>query len=480
MAKLSLSQEATLKQELVLTPQLILTQKLLQLTRLELNYMLNQELQTNPCLDVLEEREKEGEELPSEIAESRENQEAAELEEELVDWKRFYDGMELSYRNLEEPTHEDRPSEPTIAGHNSLWEDLFEQLTLANLTPREFRIGEFIIGNLDNRGYFTMAPEEVVLNLNIQNPEEQTYNDQEIEKVLKVVQQFEPAGIAARDLRECFLLQLDNLGFGEQDLVYNLVKSHFVDLTRKNFPQLSKVMKTTQSHIEKAIHILSTLTFAPAEGYETRDIKLEPDLIVKKDRGEWKIIYNYSSLPVLAVNKEYLKLLQSYKTLNEETKEFLKNKLNSAKMWINSLEQREHTLLGTMRAILNHQMDFFENGPGHLKPLKMEEVADTVGVDISTISRVVNAKHVQTSYGTFSLRSFFVGGLKTETGEDLSTTRVQRLIKKLVDNEDKKHPLSDQKIADILNNDKGVQIARRTIAKYRDLLSIPPARMRKR
>lgn len=471
MAKLSMRQDLRLRQEMVLTPQLILTQKLLQLTRMELNQELSQELQTNPYLELLEDREEEKEEYETE---------SSNVDEELVDWKRFYDGVEMSNSQIESSDSHERPTEPIIESTKTLWENLHEQLQLAQLSPKEFIIGEYIVGNLDEKGFLAVSVDDVAEKLNKESYDGQIFKRDEVKEVLGIVQAFEPAGIAARDLQESFLIQLDSIGVSPDSLPYRLVKNHFSMITRKNFIQLSKLLRTTPERIEEAMHVLSKLSFAPALDEEAKGVKIEPDLVVRKVNGEWEIIYNYSNLPALRISKEYLDLLGKHSKLNEETREFLKNKLNSAKMWINSIEQRQNTLLSTMEAILNKQKNFFEKGQGNLKPLKMEEVANIIDMDTSTVSRVVRGKYVQTPFGVYSMKSFFVGGLQTESGEDLSKNKVQNLILSLVENEDKNSPYSDQEIAEILNEREGIKIARRTVSKYRDILSIPSGRMRKR
>ncbi|RKZ24997.1 RNA polymerase sigma-54 factor [bacterium] len=462
MANLKLEQKLELRQ--ILTPKLIETLKLLILPKLELQSKLEQELMENPMLDA----------TPNEPASDN-----SEVDSEIVLWKKFIDGMRLASRNLGMKDNDAEVIDPTTFAkyEKTLYEDLHEQLLASAHDDREFRIGEFIIGNLDDRGLLPLAIQEIKDSLS--DKLEPPPSDYEVEKALKTVQSLSPPGIAARDIRECMLIQMKDLGLTDT-LAYRIVEQHYDDLLRKNVPQLAKILGVEDSEVESAMEILSHLSFYPAEGRETNTSTIEPDLFVFKDNdGEWHIVYNEENLPSLSINKHYQNLLKKAEDLNEDAKKYLLQKLESARWWIDALNHRRKTLIETMRAIIENQIDFFERGPEYIKPLKMETIADIVGVHPATISRIVRNKYVLTPYGTFALRKFFTTGISSSSGEDIAADRVKNRIREIIEQENKKKPLSDEKIAQILNAE-GIKIARRTVAKYREKMGILPARMRKR
>ncbi|HDR90966.1 MAG TPA: RNA polymerase sigma-54 factor, partial [candidate division Zixibacteria bacterium] len=340
-------------------------------------------------------------------------------------------------------------------------------------------LGEFIIGNLDEKGFLGLSDEELLCDaerLDLLDPPP-TLN--EVGEAVSLVQSFNPSGIAARSLQECFLIQL----FDRDEVdttAWRLIHDYFEELKNKNIPQLADLMGTTIADIESAMLALGSLSFAPAADYTGQaGGSIDPDLIVEKVQGRWIVRYNGAGIPELRINNHYRGMLKQRTNLEKDAKKFLSKKLNSAQWWIQSLQQRKDTMVRTMRAILHHQFPFFENGPGNLLPLKMEEIASEVDVHPATISRVVRDKYVQTPYGVFPLRHFFGGGLATDTGEDIATTNVKQQIKAIIGEEDSAAPFADQKITEMLN-EKGIQIARRTVAKYREELGLPTARMRKR
>jgi len=468
MAELKLEQKLSLKQ--VLTPQLIQSLQLLQIPKLELATELRAELEQNPVLEIIESEQ--------EIDESDLDR---ELDKELDDWDRFASGLTLYGSQLPEndPDEEDVDPYFGVSNEKTLDEFLIEQLTLITKDDRTYKLVEFIIGNLDKKGFLSTTDEnlrDAAEKLQIVEPPPTLA---EITEAIEIVQGFNPVGIAARDLRESFLIQLRVKGM-ENSLAWEIVSEHFDELKRKNIPQLADILGASIEEVEAAMEILGTLSFAPAADY-TIDTNgtIDPDLIIEKVQGRWIVRYNSAGIPELRISKEYRDMLKKRNTLDQETKKFLSKKLNSAQWRIQSLHQRQDTMVRTMRAILHHQFPFFENGPGNLLPLKMEEIADEVEVHPATISRVVRDKYVQTPYGVYSLRHFFGGGLATDSGEDIATTNVKRRIRAIVEDESPAKPYADQKITEMLNNE-GIKIARRTVAKYREEMGIPTARMRKR
>ncbi len=465
MPEIRLEQKLSLKQ--VLTPQLIQSLQLLQIPKLELETELRAELEQNPVLDIVEE--------------SPPNDEAdVELDHELDDWDRFADGLSLYGTQLPENDPDAEDTDPYFGASNkeTLHKHLIDQLAIATKSDRIYAIGEFIIGNLDSKGFLPLSNEELlaeVIRSNIvENP-----TMEEIALSVTLVQSFSPSGIAAHDLRESFLIQLADRG-KEGTIAWKIVEDHFDEITSKNLPQLADILDVTISELEAAMETLASLSFSPcADLTGEAGGQIDPDLIVEKVQGRWIVRYNGAGIPELRINGYYRSMLKHREKLDRNTKKFLSKKLNSAQWWIKALNQRKDTMVRTMRAILHHQFPFFERGPAYLLPLKMEEIAEEVDVHPATISRVVRDKYVQTPLGTYPLRHFFGGGLATDNGEDIATLNVKRIIHDIIAEEDLAKPLADQKITELLN-DRGIQIARRTVAKYREEMGIPTARMRKK
>ncbi len=465
MPDLRLEQKLSLKQ--VLTPQLIQSLQLLQIPKLELETELRAELEQNPVLDIMEEPPpKDGEE---------------EIDRELDDWDKFADNINLYGTQLPEndPDAEDIDPYFGVSKSDTLNDHLIDQLSITVVSERTYKIGEFIICNLDSRGFLPICDEELLdatIKSEIVDPLPEL---DEVSHVVTIIQSFSPSGIGAHNLHESFLIQLADRG-KENTLAWEIVKDHFPEITSKNLPQLSDILGVPIPEVEAAMDILGALSFSPGSDF-TGSVsgRIDPDLIVEKVNGRWIVRYNGSGIPELRINNTYRSMLKHRDNLDTETKRFLSKKLNSAQWWIKALGQRRDTMVRTMRAILHHQFPFFERGPTNLLPLKMEEIADEVGVHPATISRVVRYKYVQTPFGSYPLRHFFGGGLSTDNGEDIATNQVKRIIRGIMDEEDTAKPFADQKITEILN-DSGIQIARRTVAKYREEMGIPTARMRKK
>lgn len=451
---------------LKLTPQFIQALKLLQYSTLRLEQVLRQELAINP---LLEEVEGEEEEEPSqEEVNEDEPEEELELSEDEVDWEKFLEeGFDFS-----QPQEPSAPEEEVQAKvpiyRETLYDHLLGQLRLKDLSHEEFEIGEFIIGNIDDDGYLSYPLEGIAGILN--KPLEKC------QKLLSIIQTFDPVGVGARDLRECLLIQVREQGI-EDELVKTIIENYLHLLDRKTPTQLAKGLKVTPEEVQKALEKISRLSPKPAlGGFASPAAAIYPDIIAKKVGDDYEVILNDGNLPKLRVNRKYKELLQKSNQTSEETKKYVQDKLNAAKWLVNALQQRRSTMLNVARSILRRQRDFLEEGVSALKPLIMSEVAQEVGVHLSTVSRVVNDKWVQTPQGMFELRSFF--GRKVEgTKEEVSTQSLLELIKKIVEEEDPSHPLNDNAIAAELKK-KGIDLARRTVAKYREQLKILPARFR--
>jgi RNA polymerase sigma-54 factor len=332
-------------------------------------------------------------------------------------------------------------------------------------------IGEYLIWNINEDGYLSCSIEVVVQNLQVE-PEE-------VEEVLHVIQHFDPVGIGARNLQECLLVQLEEK-LPREELALEIVRSHFDDFTNKRFEKIVKKLNITLDEVKHVIDVIVKLNPKPGEGYVTfQDSMIVPDILVKRDEDEFQIILNDSNVPHLRINNAYKKLLLDKKTSDRETKEFVKKRLESARWLINSIHQRRMTIQRVMEAIIQKQFEFFDKGPAFIKPMILKDIADEIGMDISTVSRVTNGKYLQCEHGVFELKYFFSEAIKTDVGEDVSNRIIKQRIKEIIDAESPNHPLNDQKIAEMLKTE-GFNVARRTVAKYREQMMLPVSRLRRK
>ncbi|HET7320990.1 MAG TPA: RNA polymerase factor sigma-54 [Longimicrobiaceae bacterium] len=459
---------------------------------------LKQELLNNPVLEMVEEHDAE----PVE-AEKKE-------EDDEIDWEEILlNGFEAGGRREE---YEQREYyEPISVATRDLADHLHDQLTLLRLSPRELLLGEEIIGNISDEGYLACGLETVVRSLN-EFLEEQgsdwgetaaeraPYTEEEAESMLSTIQGFDPPGIGARDLRECILLQLRDCGLQELtadaggleptpaeleealscSLAYRIADEYFDQLINHRWSEISKELSITPKDVQDAADDISKLDPKPGLKYGNHeDNYITPDLVVEKVSGDYLVFLNDTNLPRLKLSKTYREIAKDKKKFAGENKEFISNKLNSANWMIQAIEQRRQTMLKVMNFIVDRQRDFFEKGVQHLKPLTLREVAEVIDMHESTVSRVTNEKFVQTPRGVLPLKFFFSSGLSTTSGEEVSARGIKAQIEKLVAEENTARPLTDQAIVNILKKE-GIQIARRTVAKYRDQLGILSARMRKR
>jgi RNA polymerase sigma-54 factor len=501
--KTGLYQGTTLKQEMKINPRLYQAMDLLYMPLLDLQQHLKQELLNNPFLEMAESDVEENDAIDKEKEKEKE-------EDDEIDWEEILlNGFEAGGRREE---YEEREYyEPVSVASRDLADHLHDQLTLLRLSDRDLLLGEEIIGNINDEGYLACPLEEVVESLNeflqengsewgAGESELEPYTIEQVSEMLKLIQSFDPPGVGARDLRECILLQLRD-GAAQQlvstqnwieatpseveeqlaeSLAFRIVRDHFEQLINHRWSEISKDLSITPRDVQDAADEIAKLDPKPGLKYGSHDDNyITPDLVVEKIGGDYLVFLNDTNLPRLKLSKTYRDIAKDKKKFAGENKEFISNKLNSANWMIQAIEQRRQTMLKVMNFIVDRQRDFFERGVQYLKPLTLREVAEVIDMHESTVSRVTNEKYVQTPRGVFPLKFFFSSGLSTASGEEVSARGIKAQIQKLVSEEDPGKPLTDQAIVNILKNE-GIQIARRTVAKYRDQLGILSARMRKR
>lgn len=481
---MKISQHLELKQQL--TPQQVILSTLLQMPVLALEQKLKTEMELNPLLeeDIDLDQEEPEEEMSAD--DEAEDTESFEEEEDVLD----YDSVEedVSWEDLihdesqydyvpRQSGGEEEEYERPDAYKPSVYEHLINQLHEAVEDEEEFRIGEYLIYNIKEDGY--LDPE---LDLTMVAQVFQT-TVEKVEKVLRKIQGFDPVGIGSRNLQECLLVQLEEM---EETWVRNvaieIIKNYWEDFANKRYEKLMADLNLDEEVFKEIIDLITSLNPKPGEAYfDTRLNYIVPDFIVEKVDGKFIVTLNEGDLPLLRISPYYLRLLQNGKGVGSEVKSYIRKKLEAARWFLNAIQQRKNTMLKVMNAIVEKQYDFFDKGPDYLKPMIMKDIADEIGMDISTVSRVVNGKYVQTEHGVFELRSFFTEGIQTADGEEVSTQKVKNRIKELIEKEYDLNgkPFSDQELVDILNKE-GFQIARRTVAKYREQLGIPVARLRKK
>jgi len=463
---------------------------------LELEQLIQQELEINPLLELNEDQEdsedeeSENTEQEAEKTEETEEAEASSEEEEAKDEELDFDEADLDKDQFDEEDWNEFLNEsgyvstkeefdPNVeewdnqgASQISLEDTLKEQLLLSELDEAGQQIGEFIIGNIDEDGFLISEVEDIADILGVEVDE--------VERVLAVIQTFEPSGVGARDLRECLIIQLREQG-EEGCLAMAVVEDHLDDWIGRRYSRVCRALNIGKEELHDVQDVIATLNPKPGFTPEPRvNFNLVvPDLEVTKVGEDFIVSLTDRNAPSLRISPIYRTLLSQSEKSGTDAKKFVVERLNSARWFISAIHQRRTTMLRVMRCIVQNQRDFFDHGLGHLRPMVLQEVADQVGMHVSTISRVSNGKYVQTPHGVFELKYFFDGGLSTDEGQDVSAKTVKEKISTLIAEEDTQSPLSDQKIADILKKQEGTNIARRTVAKYRDQLGINPARYRK-
>ena len=485
--KPGLNQSTQLRQELKINPRLYQAMDLLYMPLLDLQQHLKQELLNNPFLEMVEPEEEEEEE-GTEVEEAPAQEEEKTASDE-IDWEGILlDGFDAGGRREE---HEEKEYyEPVTVDTRDLGDHLRDQIALLDLDPRQMLLADEFIGNINEDGYLACPVDDIRLSINDvvlkaaeaddrDLDEVPVYTEDEVHRMLETVQGLDPAGVGARDLRECLMLQLKEAGL-EQSVPYRLVRDCFDELINHRWSEISKRFGISPGDVQKAADEIAKLDPKPGLVYsDASDNYIIPDLVVDKIDGKYHVFLNDANLPRLKLSRAYQEIARDKKKFDGENKEFISNKLNSANWMIQAIEQRRQTMLKVMNYIVERQRDFFEKGVQYLKPLTLREVAEVISMHESTVSRVTNEKFVQTPRGVLPLKFFFSSGLSTTGGEDVSARGIKDQIQKLVENEDAKHPLTDQAIVNILK-ESGVQIARRTVAKYRDQLGVLSARMRKR
>lgn len=519
------SQRLTQSQTITITPRMAQALKLLQMNNLVLEQAVREEMVANPTLEeedgLIEAPDPEAvqagldggqatETERTEIAEAEPVDAAPENNE--IDWEEFvYDEYDTPRTTAEERVTETYERVPV--SRQTLNDYVAEQLRYQIRTEEQQRIGEYVIGSIDEKGYLTMSAEEIA--------EELELPVEAVLEVISMVQSLDPPGLGARDLRECLLLQLKARGFGDH-LVHRVVRDHFDDLTRRRQLEIARALKVPVEDVQKCVDIVGTLSPVPGSQISSNEaVYVYPDLVVERVDEQYVVSLNDRNVPRLRISSAYESVLagsgrgaagrNSAGRTNgnapaegpdegrrdagsgagaqppggmelggdSEARRYVNDKLSSAKWLINTIEQRRKTMVKVMKAIVEEQRDFFDKGIMFLKPLTLQKVAQRIGMHESTVSRVTSTKYVQTPRGVFELKYFFNSGIDTDGGEEVSARSARAVIQKLIEQEDKKDPLSDQRIVEILK-EQGLEIARRTVAKYRDQLNVPNARYRKR
>ncbi|MEI6151011.1 MAG: RNA polymerase factor sigma-54 [Chitinophagia bacterium] len=509
---MSLGQSLQQRQLQRLSPQQIQLMKLLQIPTAQIEQRVKEELEENPALemnaDLLEgDMEKSVEEMPDDLLQgSLEEEEAIPVDEfemsneELSDYSFDDEGDVADYKTKDDYYPElDNDKVIPIKAEQSLHELLMDQLSMLDLADHEYKIAEQIVGSLDDDGYLRRALQSIADDLAFK--QSMWVEEKEIEALLLKVQQFDPSGIGARNLQECLLIQLkrkqaecreeavqDPASDEIRKLATTVIEKHFEEFTRKHYDKIQKSLHLEEAQMKEVLHQIISLN--PKPGAETghmseADKYIIPDFTVLINNGHLELSLNSRNAPPLVISDDYKLMLKEYERGNKQDKSqkeavfFIKQKIDSAKWFIEMIQQRQQTLLHTMKCILLHQEAFFMTGDTtKLKPMILKDIAEKTSLDVSTVSRVANSKYVQTEFGTFLLKYFFSESLTTDSGEEVSTKEVKAILEELLESEDKHKPFSDDELTEQLQ-EKGYNIARRTVAKYREQLNVPVARLRK-
>lgn len=480
----------SLQQKLLqkLSPQQILLMKLLQIPSMALEERIKQEIEENPVLEIEDDYNKESEESDQRIDENKEDAK----NDNDIDINDYLEEDEVpSYRlNAGNASADDSHKEIPFASASGFQEALLTQLTLKDFSPQLYVIGSTIIGNLDEAGYLQREISAMVDDLAF--TQGITTTEEEVLHVLKSIQEFEPPGIAARNLQECLTLQLQRI---EPSPAVNLgiliLQKCFDEFTKKHYDKIRKRTHCTEEELRNAVKEILKLNPKPGNAYSeniTTNHYVIPDFIIENIDGQLELSLNQRNMPELRLSRTYLNMLESYSDSRNKKEQsnsqrdavvFIKQKIDSARWFIDAIRQRQNTLYTTMKAIMDYQRNYFLEGDETLlKPMILKDIAEKLGLDISTISRVANSKYVQTPYGTFLLKSFFSESIQNDQGEEISTREIKKILSDCIEAEEKNKPLTDEELTLILK-DKGYPIARRTVAKYREQLNIPVARLRK-
>jgi RNA polymerase sigma-54 factor len=464
-----------------LSPQQVQYLKMLQLPTLALEQKIKAELEMNPLLEEGFEEEQEAAQEPEVVEEAPDGtKEESTKDEDSYSIDDFMND-ELTGHKVREPYDNEEREDLPLADAVPMYQRLLEQSGLLDLDDEELLTGQEIIGNIDEDGYLRRDLAAIVQDINLTH--ETLITLEKAEGVLRKIQRLDPVGIGSRSLQECLIVQLeaDRADAALKALALRVLTEFYEDFTMRHFEDLGKKLSITTDELKKVIELIQHLNPKPGEGEITaQENYVVPDFIVMKSEDDFIITLNDRNIPPLRINRAYKELMSKRKKngVSAEAKDFIRQRFEAAKWFISSIHQRRETMLKVMHTIVDKQRQFFETGEG-LRPMIYKDISEVIGMDISTISRVVNSKYVQTDYGVFSLRHFFSDSISTSDGDEVSNKEVKRKLKTLIDAEDPLKPLSDHKLAELLNADR-LNIARRTVAKYREAMLIPVARLRRK
>lgn len=460
-----------------MTPQLQMAIKLLQLSRLELMDAIQQEMEENPALEEMQETVSK-DQLDTGSDDSvptLEKTKEVTIDEKIpgdIDWSNYIDEYNSPGRIRHESEDREAPQYEAFISHKeSLSDHLLWQLLMASPTPEEKRIGSLIIGNLDKDGYLQSSVEELAQQAGVE--------PDDIEEVLFLLQSFDPVGVCARDLTDCLLLQANALGL-KNSLVTKIISNHLNHLENKNYKAICRALKVNLDDVIAAVNIITGMEPKPGREYSVDEPQyITPDIYVYKTENDFVIVINDDGLPKLRVNSFYKQAIMRGEDVNGSARDYIQDKLRSAAWLIRSIHQRQKTIYKVMKSILKFQRDFFEKGITHLKPMVLRDVAEDIGMHESTISRVTTNKYAYTPQGIFELKYFFNSSIRRVHGEAIASASVQEKIKRLIESENPLKPYSDSKMAQMLKSEN-IDIARRTVAKYREMMGVLPSNKRKR
>ena len=472
---MAINQKQVLSLQQKLSPQQIQMIKLLELPTVQLEQRIKQEIEDNIVLEEEERPAEEEDQQPQEIS---------------VDEYLREDDTPSYKSHINNFSKDDKQRPVYLTEGRSLQEYLIEQLGFRNLSERDMRLATYLVGSLDEDGYLRRdlesVADDIAFTVGIETSAE------ELERILGIIHELEPAGIGARDLRECLLLQIDQLPLNTRPrrLARRILADYFDEFVKKHYEKLMARLQVSEDDFREAIAEIRRLSPKPgnlyAEGGTDTTPYIIPDFILDYQDGHFNLSMNSYNVPEVRINRRYVDMIRDMvgpdgkvKEQDREALQFVKNKIDSAKWFISAIKQRHDTLMRTMQTILDYQQEYFKDGDrSKLRPMILKDIADRTGLDVSTISRVVNSKYVQTQFGIILLKSLFSEAMQTESGEEVSSYEIKHILRQCIDGEDKRHPLTDETLMDILNS-KGYRIARRTVAKYREMLGIPVARLRK-
>ncbi|OJX90116.1 MAG: RNA polymerase sigma-54 factor [Paludibacter sp. 47-17] len=477
------SLEQKLQQKL--SPAQIQVIKMLEVPTLELEERIRQELEENPALEEGAELNEEDAYTDDDLNDDGGNNDDMDLEEYMMD-----DDIPDYRLQVNNSSKDDKREDIPFSIGKTFHEHLIEQLGLQSISDHQRIVAEYVIGNIDDEGYLRRPVEsmvdDIVFQAGVQTDEE------EVEEIIAMVQEFDPAGVGATTLQECLKLQLERKTYRrEVDVALQIIEKYFEEFSKKHYDKIIKYLDITEDDLRDAITEIAHLNPKPGNAWggnllEKSMSVVVPDFILENDEGKLRVHLNDSNIPELRVSTTYNELFQTYTDQKGEKNAalkdavvFAKQKIDSARWFIDAIKQRHQTLLTTMQAIVNYQREFFTEGDDvYMKPMILKDIADITGYDISTISRVSNSKYIQTEFGVYPVKYFFSESMINDSGEEVSTREIKKILQDCVENEDKRKPLNDDALADVLKT-KGYPIARRTVAKYREQLNIPVARLRK-